>query len=77
MRRRIATLAILAAMLQPMSALGSDDARRWMLVYTHLNPFYTHVEGGPFQSSSDCYAVVSQESYDPGGTYSCQMIYVQ
>lgn len=65
-------LALAIALLVPVRA---QAAQEWVLEFTHYSPYYTEVVAGPFDTSRECYAVLYQESYVPGGGYSCRSIY--
>jgi hypothetical protein len=65
-------LLIATAMLVPIRASAATE---WMLEFTTYNPYSTQVVAGPFGTSSECYAVLNQESYVQGGSYSCRIIY--
>ena len=66
-------LVIATAMLLPVRA---DAATEYLLIWTNYNPYYTQTVGGPFATLQECQQVLSQNSYQPGGAYSCRMIYV-
>jgi hypothetical protein len=59
--------------LEPVNA---DAATEYMLVFTDFNPYYTQTVAGPFGTYQECLSVESQNSYVPGGAYSCRSIYV-
>jgi hypothetical protein len=69
-------LLAFAAALAIATAAPARAATEYVLIWTNYNPYTTEVAGGPFDSSAECYAVLNQESYVPGGAYSCRMIYV-
>jgi hypothetical protein len=59
-----------------LAPIKASAATEYMLVYTNYNPYYTETVAGPFETSRECYAVMNQNSYRPGGMYSCNSIYV-
>lgn len=73
MKRYLIALAAIAALAIPVRALAATE---YILVYTNYNPYYTETVGGPFETSQECYAVLNANSYRPGGSYSCRMIFV-
>lgn len=66
---------LIAALLALAAAMPAKAETGWILVYTNYQPFYTEVVGGPFQTWRECSAIEAQESYRPGGSYSCRVTY--
>jgi hypothetical protein len=69
-------LILLAALLAGMMPANARAATEYVLIWTNYNPYYTQVVGGPFATLAECHAIQLQESYQPGGMYSCRSIYV-
>ena len=69
-------LLAFAAALAIATAAPARAASEYVLEWTNYNPYYTEVVGGPFDSSRECDAILNQEGYRPGGSYSCRMIWV-
>lgn len=65
--------ALTLGLLAPIRASAAEE---YILVFTTFNPYSVQTVGGPFATSQECYAVLYQNSYIPGGAYSCRMIYV-
>ena len=59
-----------------LAPIKASAATEYVLIWTNYNRYYTQTVAGPFATNQECYAVLNQNSYRPGGMYSCNMIYV-
>lgn len=71
MKRLLIAAALTATLLIPAPARAATE---WVVIFTTFNPYSTQVVAGPFDSQDECYAILRQESYISGGSYSCRMI---
>ena len=70
MKLFLLALAIAAALTLPARA-----ATEYMLNYTQWQPFEKYAVAGPFDTMQECESVLTQQSYRPGGGYSCDPIF--
>lgn len=73
MKKRFLAIALAIAALSV--TLPADAATAYMLNFTQFNPYGRYAVAGPFDTLSECQAVERQQTFQPGGSYSCDMIY--
>ena len=70
MKRLLIALVAVAALTAPASA-----ATEYMLNFTQWSPYQRYSVAGPFETLRECMAVEAQQSFTPGGGYSCDVVF--
>ena len=72
MKNLVVALAVMASLSMTAPA---DAATAYMLNYTQFNPYQHGTVAGPFDTLQECSNVRWKQTYTPGVTYSCDIIY--
>ena len=68
-------LAVALALATPLCLLSrADAATAYVLNFTTFSPYSKHTVAGPFATFQLCQSVLGQQSYVPGGSYSCDVV---
>ncbi len=70
---KIRLLALFFALAALGMATPVSAATGYMLNYTTFQPYSKQAVAGPFDTYNECEAVLRQQSYRPGGMYSCDV----
>ena len=72
MKRFVIALAILALAVPSVPARAATE---YMLNFTQWSPYQRYSVAGPFETLRECMAVEAQQSFTPGGGYSCDVVF--